>query len=790
MLRINPDTGAGVPGNPMYSSSAPSSNASRILAYGFRNPFRFTMRPNSSEIWVADVGWGIYEEVNRITTTTPTKAPNFGWPCLEGQTHLSGYRDLDMCKALYSDDASPPSDPYFAYEHGLAVNGNDTCGTGANGTAISGASFYTGTSYPSSYSNAFFFADQPRNCIYVMTAGSNGLPDPSTTRTFVDDSDNPYPVDLKADPISKDIFYVNIGLGTVNRISYASSNRAPTAVASASPTSGAAPLAVTLNGTGSTDPDGDALSYSWDTDGNGTFGDATGPTPTVTYSNGGTYQARLLVTDPGGLSSTSSQVTITVTSASGPVNTSPPSISGTPQVGATLTSTTGAWTGTAPISYARQWQRCTTGSGTSYATAVTADAPLAYWRLGESSGTTAADASGNGRTGTYVGGVGLAKPGALSGDANTSVQLDGADDNVIRNPITGIGTTAISTDLWLKTSDTTKEAGIVSYAASTSADEFQLRDYRSLRVYVKGTHCRHRGLVERRCLASPRRDVELRRWCGARVQGRRAGILQRRSGSGRRFAHGGRRARCWARTRTRSGEASIRPRRSSASSMKSRCTRWSSAPARVQAHRDAAAGTGNGTTCSDIASATSASYSPQVADQGATIRVRVTATNGGGTSSAVSAAVGPVTGGSNTPPVPVINTPVSTLTWKAGDNVSFSGGATDAQDGTEPASRLSWSVIIGHCTTSGCHTHPLATRTGVASGTFAAPDHESPSYMELTLTATDAAGATASVTRRIDPQTVNLTFQTNPAGLSLAVGASQSVPARSPNSGSSTRRSS
>ncbi len=96
--------------------------------------------------------------------------------------------------------------------------------------------------------------------------------------------------------------------------------------------------------------------------------------------------------------------------------------------------------------------------------------------------------------------------------------------------------------------------------------------------------------------------------------------------------------------------------------------------------------------------------------------------------------------------------------------------------GPNPRRCLSWSIIIGHCTTSGCHTHPLATRTGVASGTIAAPDHESPSYMELTLTATDAAGATASVIRRIDPQTVNLTFQTNPAGLSLAVGVSQSVP--------------
>jgi hypothetical protein len=80
----------------------------------------------------------------------------------------------------------------------------------------------------------------------------------------------------------------------------------------------------------------------------------------------------------------------------------------------------------------------------------------------------------------------LAKPGGLTGDSNTAVSLDGVDDNVIRNPITGISGTAISADLWLKTTDTTKEAGIVSYAASSSADEFQLRDYRALRVYIKG----------------------------------------------------------------------------------------------------------------------------------------------------------------------------------------------------------------------------------------------------------------------------------------------------------------
>ena len=124
---------------------------------------------------------------------------------------------------------------------------------------------------------------------------------------------------------------------------------------------------------------------------------------------------------------------------------------------------------------------------TTYASAVAADAPSVVLAAGGDDGTTAADASGNARPGTYVGGVGLNQAGALTGDTNRVGDARRRERHVIRNPIAGVGTTAISTDLWVKTSDTTKEAGIVSYAATSSADEFQLRDPRALRVYVKGT---------------------------------------------------------------------------------------------------------------------------------------------------------------------------------------------------------------------------------------------------------------------------------------------------------------
>jgi hypothetical protein len=75
-----------------------------------------------------------------------------------------------------------------------------------------------------------------------------------------------------------------------------------------------------------------------------------------------------------------------------------------------------------------------------------------------------------------------------------------------------------------------------------------------------------------------------------------------------------------------------------------------------------------------------------------------------------------------------------------------------------------------HCP-SNCHAHQIQSWEGVASGSFNAPDHEYPSYLELTLTATDANGLAGSTTVRLDPLTVSVTFETSPAGLALSVNA-------------------
>lgn len=73
-----------------------------------------------------------------------------------------------------------------------------------------------------------------------------------------------------------------------------------------------------------------------------------------------------------------------------------------------------------------------------YANAVLADSPVAYWRLGESSGTSAADTSGNGNTGTYTGGVTLGVPGALAaepdGTSNTAALFASASTQYVALP--------------------------------------------------------------------------------------------------------------------------------------------------------------------------------------------------------------------------------------------------------------------------------------------------------------------------------------------------------------------
>ena len=301
VIRVNPDTGAALPDNPLAGNA--DLNARRIVAYGLRNPFRFTFRPGTSELWIGDVGWGNWEEIDRVVNPLAATLTNFGWPCREGPNDLGNYRDLNICIGL---PVGATTGPHFTYLHSDKVVAGETCGTGIS--SISGLAFYNGGSFPAAYNGALFFADYSRNCIWVMFPGTGGVPNPATRQTFLAPAAGP--VDLVVGP-GGDLFYPDLSGGTVRRIRYLSSNNPPTAVATASPTSGPPPLAVNFDGRGSSDPDaGDTLSYEWDLDGDGQYDDSTSPTPSRTYTALGSTDVRLRVTDSRGASDVSDPITI------------------------------------------------------------------------------------------------------------------------------------------------------------------------------------------------------------------------------------------------------------------------------------------------------------------------------------------------------------------------------------------------------------------------------------------------------------------------------------------------
>jgi PKD repeat protein/glucose/arabinose dehydrogenase len=310
ILRVNPDSGAAMAGNPNTSSDP---NARRIVAHGLRNPFRITIRPGTNEVWSGDVGWNDWEEINRVPTPT-AEVRNFGWPCYEGTGRMDSYDNLNLsiCENLYAQGTGAHAAPYYTYNHSARVVTGEACGTGSS--SISGLAFNPpGGSFPASYNGALFFSDYSRDCIWAMLAGSNGLPDPNNRLTFVSGAANP--VELQFGP-GGDLYYVDLDGGTIRRVRALVTNRAPIARATATPSTGEVPLTVAFDGRASSDPDGSPITYAWDLDGDGAFDDSTSATPSFTYTVTGTYTARLRVTDPGGLTDT---VNVPITAGTPPV---------------------------------------------------------------------------------------------------------------------------------------------------------------------------------------------------------------------------------------------------------------------------------------------------------------------------------------------------------------------------------------------------------------------------------------------------------------------------------------
>ena len=225
------------------------------------------------------------------------RGANYGWPNVEAPNGNPAY-----------------TAPAYYYAH----NGRDS--------AITGGFVYHGTQFPSSYQGSYFFADYTQNWIRRLTFDGNGNVNGVFNFEPADGSvDGPYGdiVYLTEGPEGA-LYYIDLGysdisgtfgVSKIRRISYVQSNLPPVVSATATPTQGAPPLTVNFSSAGSSDPEGQALTYQWN------FGDgvtSTAANPQHTYSVAGQYQARLTVSD--GVNSTPS-TPIAINAGNAPVAT-------------------------------------------------------------------------------------------------------------------------------------------------------------------------------------------------------------------------------------------------------------------------------------------------------------------------------------------------------------------------------------------------------------------------------------------------------------------------------------
>ena len=215
IIRINRYTGAGVAGNPWYDPTHPGSVRSKVFAYGLRNPFRFTVDPHNGTLYVGDVGWKDFEELDAfpVQTRHPLRDRNGGWPCYEGaMSHSTPQVDYetnpltrDACKRLYparlGGSGLGAQKPLYSYRHD-------------GGACIIVGPKYVGTAnYPAKYTGKIFVADWARDLFRTV--------DPLTgvATDFGSPGGWNQPVDIQIAP-DGNVAYLALGTNTLREITY------------------------------------------------------------------------------------------------------------------------------------------------------------------------------------------------------------------------------------------------------------------------------------------------------------------------------------------------------------------------------------------------------------------------------------------------------------------------------------------------------------------------------------------------------------------------------------------
>lgn len=187
VLRLDVDSAADSYAIPENNPFAGATGAlPEIWAYGVRNPWRFSFDRTSGDLYLADVGQSLWEEVN-FQPAASAGGENYGWRTMEG-THCF---EADTC------DQTDLVIPIFEYPH-------------AQGCSITGGYVYRGALHPEMNGN-YFVADYCVGTIWRLFPQDNRW-----LSDVVLDSD--LIISSFGEDVNGELYVLNYGTGGVYRI--------------------------------------------------------------------------------------------------------------------------------------------------------------------------------------------------------------------------------------------------------------------------------------------------------------------------------------------------------------------------------------------------------------------------------------------------------------------------------------------------------------------------------------------------------------------------------------------
>ncbi|MET7808511.1 PQQ-dependent sugar dehydrogenase [Micromonospora chersina] len=312
-----------------------------IYLMGLRNPFRIELNRETGDLYVGDYSPDagapdpLRGPAGHGKWIAARKAGNYGWPyCATAQLP---YVDYDFatgqsgatfnCAAPVNESPHntglrqlpPVEQPQVWYNYGPSAQFPEL-GTGGIGPMAGPAYQFSQpttrgrapVAWPAHYDGMPLFHEWTRDYVKGFRLDADG--DLTGIEPVLPSITFDNPMDLEFGPDGA-LYVLEYGDGYFSenpdaqlaRIDYTgwTGNHTPVPQVSAAPTNGVAPLTVTFSSEGTTDYDGDRLTYAWDFDNDGKV-DSRAANPTFTYRKNGLYNATLNVSDPGGLSASAS----------------------------------------------------------------------------------------------------------------------------------------------------------------------------------------------------------------------------------------------------------------------------------------------------------------------------------------------------------------------------------------------------------------------------------------------------------------------------------------------------